>query len=416
MATNLDPLTKLKKARLSLLLYNPFFGNLVMTFPLQESSSWCPTMAVDGKNIYYNEDFVNSLTLDETVFVFCHEILHCVFQHLGRRGHRDPQYFNMAGDYVINALLIQENIGAMPTKPVQDKGADGTTSQRVGLYDKRYAGWTTEAVYDDLVKRAVKKQMTLDVHLELGKDAQSKDGKGQMRGIPIEIGEDDLKQIEQELKDKILQSAQAAAGKMPAGISRLIDTMVEPKINWRDYLVQAIQSQLTADYAWHRPNRRHASSDIIFPTLMREETIDIEVSIDMSGSISQEMARDCISEVYGITQQYHDFSVGVSTFDTKVYNRQVFTGDNVDDMINYEFKGGGGTDIAAVARYLKSHDIQPKLLLIFTDLECSDHGPADFCETIFLINNPWDKDIKPQHGTYLRYEPKSGVIEEGSVT
>jgi predicted metal-dependent peptidase len=412
---HMDVVTKIKKARLSLLFNNPFFGSLIMQLPLQEENTWCTTAAVDGRYIYWNRKFFEGLTLDEVIFVLAHEVMHVVYDHFGRRSHRDPGYWNMAGDYVINAMLINEKIGAMPMKPVADKDENGNTSQRVGLYDKKYEGWTSEAVYDDLLKRQVKKQMTLDVHIQVGKDAQDGAGKKQMQGIPIEVDEEALKGIREELKNKILQAAQAAAGKMPASIARLVDHLVEAKINWRDYIRETIQSQLTADYTWHKPNRRHSSSDIVFPSLIKEETIDVEVSIDQSGSISAEMARDFLSEIHGITQQYAQFTIAVSTFDTKLYNRQVFTNDNVDELLDYEPKGGGGTDIDVVWRYLKKNSIEPKLLIVFTDLEDDSHGDPNYCNTLFLINNPYNKNIVPQHGSWVRYERDQGITETGSV-
>lgn len=414
MSTQMDVLTKLKKARLSLLFNNPFFGSLTMALPLVEAD-WLPTMAVDGRNIYYNREFVDGMTLAETIFVLCHEVMHVVYDHLGRRGHRDPEYHNMACDYVINAMLTDEKIGSMPTKPVEVKQAGQPNVQRVGLYDKKYAGWTSEAVYDDLLKRKVKKQLTLDVHLDLGKDAQSGDkGNSKGNGIPVEISEEDLKTLREELKNKVLQSALAAAGKLPAGIARLIDQLVEPQINWRDYLRETIQSQLTSDYSWQRPNRRHHGSDVIFASLVREEEVDVEVSIDMSGSISKEMARDMLSEVVGITQQYHHFNLGVSTFDTKVYNRQTFNSENVEELLEYDPLGGGGTDIAAIFRYYQKHDIRPKLLVVFTDLESHDYGPPDYCENVvWVVNNPYNRNIVPPFGSWVRYTREEGVIETG---
>lgn len=416
MNANLDVITKIKKARLSLLFNNPFFGTLIMQLPLQENNEWCDTAAVDGRYIYWNRKFFEGLTLDETIFVLCHEVMHVVYDHFGRRSHRDPSYWNMAGDYVINAMLINEKIGAMPTKPVPVKDGEGNTSQRVGLYDKRYENWTSEAVYDDLQRRQVKKQMTLDMHIEMGRDAQNGEGKKSMKGIPIEVDEEALKRIREELKTKVLQAAQASQGKLPAGIARLVDSLVEAKINWRDYIQQSIQSQLTSDYAWHRPNRRHMNSDVIFPSLVKEDTIDVEITIDQSGSISADMARDFLSEVHGITQQYNNFTIGVSTFDTKLYNRQVFNSENIDELLNYEPKGGGGTDFNAFWNYYKKHNIQPKLLIVFTDLECSDHGPRDYCDqVIWVVNNPYNKKIMPDFGTWVRYELDQGVTEAGTV-
>jgi predicted metal-dependent peptidase len=413
-----DVLINIKKARLSLLFHNPFFGTLAMNLPLVEENTWCTTAAVDGRHIYWNRKFFESLSVDEIVFVLCHELLHVVYDHFGRRSHRDPGYWNMAGDYVINAMLINEKIGSMPTISVPDKDSEGNTSQRVGLYDKRYEGWTSEAVYDDLQKRKVKKQLSLDVHIEMGKDGQTSNGKNQNsqqgQGIPIHISEEELKKIREELKTKVLQAAQASQGKMPKGVARLVDGLIEPKIDWRDLIRETVNSQITADYAWHRPNRRHNSGDVIFPSIVKEETVDIEISIDQSGSINEEMAREVLSEVMGITEQYANWTVAVSCFDTKVYNRKVFSADGNPDLISYKPEGGGGTAIGEVWRYLKRENIQPKLLIVFTDLECDDHGDPNYCNTLFLINNPWNKNIKPKWGPWARYESEKGVTEMGA--
>ena len=51
-----------------------------------------------------------------------------------------------------------------------------------------------------------------------------------------------------------------------------------------------------------------------------EETIDIVLALDMSGSISDEQGKEMLSEVRGIMEQFKDFRVKVWCFDTKVYN------------------------------------------------------------------------------------------------
>ena len=194
---------KLVTARIGLLLRQPFFGNLATRMNLINADEWCGTAATDGRNFYYNSRFIMKLRPKEVVFLVGHEVLHVAFDHFGRRSHRDPGWWNMANDYVINGLLIKDNIGKMPTErvPVKDNSSGKqTTSQRVGLYDEKYVGWTSEAVYDDLEKRKVKKELTLDVHLEAGKDGKKgvqgdhgSIGKKGEEGDEGESGKDGLK-------------------------------------------------------------------------------------------------------------------------------------------------------------------------------------------------------------------------------
>lgn len=418
--SNRDPVAKkISQARIKLLFSQPFFGNLTMHLKLIDATDagWCPTAAVDGRNIYYNREFFSDLEVDEIVFVLCHEVLHVAFDHFGRRSHRDPQWWNMANDYVINGTLVQDKIGKMPMKKVTDenvKDADGKSVQRVGLYDAKYVGWSSEAVYDDLEKRKVKKEMTLDVHIDMGDDRKGKgggdkDGSGK---IPIQIDSDELKKIKEEMKGKILQAANAAAGKMPAGLQRLIDDLVEPKVNWRDLLQQNIQSCIVDDFTWTRPNRKHMYSGVFLPVLDKDETIDIQISIDMSGSISDEMARDFMSEIHGIMGAYNDYKIGILCFDTQVYNYKEFTNENADDLLRYEPKGGGGTDFMAFWNYYIDNQIEPKKVICFTDgFPFGTWGPENFADTLWIITEGAKTRVKPPFGSYAYYSSREGVEE-----
>ena len=57
---------------------------------VKSCDDWCPTAATDGRNLYYNTQFFNAMSNKEIEFVIAHEILHCVFDHLGRREDRNP--------------------------------------------------------------------------------------------------------------------------------------------------------------------------------------------------------------------------------------------------------------------------------------------------------------------------------------
>ena len=417
MITKRDPVeTKIKQAKIKLLFSQPFFGTLIMHLPLVDATDagWCPTAAVDGRHIYYNRDFFKKLDVDEIQFVLCHEVLHVAFDHFGRRSHRDPQWWNMANDYIINGTLIKDKIGKMPTERVTVPDGKGSNSQRVGLYEEKYTQpqmWTSEAVYDDLEKRKVKKELTLDVHLDAGKD-----GKNSQNGIPIDISNEDLKKLREEMKGKVLQAANAAAGKMPAGLRRLIDDLVEPKVNWRDLLRQSIQSCITDDFTWMRPNRKYMYGGIFLPTLDKDETIDLEIAIDMSGSISDQMGKDFLSEVYGIMSMYHDFKIGVLTFDTQVYNHQVFTKDSQDDLLNYKLHGGGGTNFDCFWDHWKAQQIEPKLAVVFTDgFPWGSWGPDNYADTLWVITEGAKTRVKPPFGRYAYYDHGIGVEEVGEV-
>ena len=382
-------LDKLITARVGLLLRHPFFGNLATRLKLIEASEWCATLATDGRNFYYNLEFVNKLKPKEAEFGFAHEVLHNVFDHMGRRDHRDPVLSNIAADYAANQILKDENIGEVP-------------SWIKIFQDNKYRGWSYEQIYDELYEKADKIDISklgelLDEHLdgegesEGDEDGDQKDGKG-----PPRLTADEKKKIRDEIKEAMVAAAHAAgAGKVPAGIQRMIGDFTEPKMDWRQMLRMNIQSIIKSNFSFSRPNRKSQHCGAILPGMMNEETVDVSVAIDMSGSISDKMAKDFISEVKGIMDEYKDFKLDLWCFDTDVYGYKQFTGDTADELSEYECKGGGGTDFEANWNFMKEEGIEPKRFIMFTDgYPCGSWGDEDYCETLFIVHGN-DSIISP---------------------
>jgi len=382
---------KLITARIGLLLRHPFFGNLATRMKLIDASNWCETLATDGRNFYYNNEFVDKLKPKEAEFGFAHEVLHNVFDHMGRRDSRDPTISNIAADYAVNQILKDERIGAVPSfiKIFQDD---------------KYRGMSYEQIYSVLEEKAQKIDITklgelLDEHLDGDEDSDGDGGDddqdGSGNGRPRYTAEE-KKQIRDEIKEAMVAAAQAAgAGRVPAGVQRMISDFTEPKMDWRQMLRMNIQSIFKSNFSFSRPNRKSQHCGAILPGMMNEETIDVSVAIDMSGSISDAMAKDFISEVKGIMDEYKDFKLDLWCFDTEVYNYAKFTGDTADEIMEYECKGGGGTDFEANWEFMKDQDIQPKRFIMFTDgYPCGSWGDEDYCETLFVVHGN-DSIISP---------------------
>jgi hypothetical protein len=103
------------------------------------------TMCTNGFNIQYHPDFVLGQSDPAIRFVLCHEILHCVGDHMSRRGSRDPLLWNYACDYAINPILNVEVVGGAFEWPANLDGS------RMGLYEEKYEGMKAEDIYDLLV-------------------------------------------------------------------------------------------------------------------------------------------------------------------------------------------------------------------------------------------------------------------------
>lgn len=400
-----DAIEKLITARVGLLLRQPFFGNLATRLQLVDASDWLPTAATDGRNFYYNIDFVKTLSAKQVEFLFGHETLHNVFDHLTRRVDRDPRFFNYACDFAVNQILVDERIGER-------------IDQVKICYDSKYRGKSAEEIYDDLMKNV--KQMTpeeflkmvgelLDDHGDWDQDGEPDEGEGEGDGDKQGNGrprysKEELKKIRDEIKEAMVAASQAAgAGRVPAAIQRFLKDLTEPKMDWRQLLRMNIQSMIRSNYSFMRPSRKGWHTGAILPGMMNDETIDVCIAIDMSGSIGDAQAKDFITEVKGIMDEYVDYNIQLWCFDTQVYNYAKFTADNGNDLMTYEVKGGGGTDFDANWDFMKEYGIEPKKFIMFTDgYPCGSWGDEDYCDTLFIIHG--SEDIKSPFGQFAHYK------------
>lgn len=386
MAKMTEAEEKLRIARISMLLKQPFFGTLAMKLRLIEvdkvTAERMTTAAVDGRRLWYNPEFITSLTKDELMFLVGHEVLHCVFNHLKRRFDRDPKIYNMAADYVINATLVES----------------GFTMPKIGLYEEKYLNWTSEDVYDDLIKNNAKPKPTLDHH-EGDPGYPGDEDQDQEGGA---VSDEDRKKLEDEWKDAVIQAAQAAAGNIPAGLKRLIQDITEPKMDWKQILQMHLQSLVRSDYSWMRPNKRTFGQGITMPSMDMDDMIKICIAIDTSGSMSEKQIRDILSEVKGIMDAFSGYEIHVACFDTEIYSYRCFTQE--DDLTEYEPQGGGGTDFMVWWRWAEEQDWidEVKKCIFCTDgYPCGDWGVDGLVDTLWLVHGSHNEG---PFGTTIFYE------------
>ena len=398
-------------ARVGLLLRHPFFGNMATRMAVKTCDDWCPTAATDGRTLYYNTQFFNALSNKQIEFVIAHEILHCVFDHIIRRGDRDGTIYNIACDYLVNNCLVRDSIGER-------------VDQIKIFQDFKYDNWASEDVYDDIFEKYDEEELKqlgelLDEHIDWeqpgdegqegeGNDKPNAGGKGKGNSRPVHTKED-LKKIRDEIKESMISSAQAAgAGNLPGEVARMIKELTEPKMNWRELIRQQVQSTIRNDYTFTRPSRKGWHTNAILPGTNFDNTIDICIALDMSGSIGNDQAKDMLSEVKGIMEEYDDYNIKVWCFDTKVYNEQDFSPTSGDDLSDYEIIGGGGTDFMCNWEYMKQEDIVPKKFIMFTDGYAWDSwGDADYCDTLFVIHSNRDKNLEGPFGMTAHYDAEA---------
>jgi predicted metal-dependent peptidase len=342
---------KLTKARATLIIEQPFFGTLALRLKLvKKEPDWFKqhgipeTMGVDGRNIYFSERFVDELPLDELRTVVAHEVGHCIFEHMSRRGGRDPRAWNIAGDYVINQMLVDA----------------GFKMPKVGIHpNPAFKGLSTDAVYNLLPKD----------------DKSGGQGQGPhdhcFDGDPDGGGENGQSQDPQaEANDWKIATVQAASaakaqGKLPADLERFIDEMVNPKVDWRARLWHLATERARDDFSWMRPNRRLAGQGIFLPGLYSETMGTMAVAIDTSGSIGQHELNTFGAEIIAIRDHVRPKELIVIYCDAAVNHVDRFT---MEDVPEFKMHGGGGTDFRPPFRWLDEHGVQPVSFVYLTDM------------------------------------------------
>ena len=392
---------RLVTARIGLLLRHSFFGNLATRMQLINADEWCSTAATDGLKFYYNSRFIMMLKPKEVEFVVGHEVLHVVYDHMGRRGTRDPQMWNIADDYAVNADLKRHKVGEfIKTVPC--------------LYETKYDGKAAEEIYDDLMKNVQKISIDdlldqmIDDHMD-GEDGDGdgdEEGEGNKKSKRPSMSPEERERVRQEVKQAIINAASTAeAGQLPANVERMIRQHTNPVMPWRELIQTNLTSAIRSDYSWMRPSRRGWHMDAIMPGMNPGEEIDVVVALDMSGSISNKQAQAFLGEIGGMMNSFDGYKVHVFCFDTETYNPKDFSSENMDLIEEYEPMGGGGTDFDCIFKYLKENAIDPKRLIVFTDgYPFGSWGDPDYCDTTWIIHG--DKNPNPPFGTYALYDEK----------
>ncbi len=412
---------KLSAARTRLILDKPFLGALVLRLPMQAADpSWCATTGTDARKFYYNPAYAGELRPEEAQFVLAHEALHCALSHFARRGHRVKHRWDIACDYAINGILVEEGLTPPP-------GA---------LVLREYQGMTAEEIYPMIEDNDHSE--TLDQHLydkqddpaEGGQDQQrnpldeqdnpagnaggegqrqtpQQQGQGeeppeqaspepeqgdsgsrqqaerestgeQARGEdssdglappPPPLSETEKDALSVQWQQRLAGAAQLAqqAGKLGEGMARMIDFFLQPTLPWRALLARYLNSISRDDYSYTRPSGRRGDP-AIFPSL-RSPRMSVVVAVDVSGSIHQDELSEFIAEVDALKAQVRA-SVTLLTADADITGDSPWRFEAWEQCVLPEkIIGGGGTDFRPVFDWVARDDLHPDLLIYFTDAD-----------------------------------------------
>lgn len=333
-----------------------FISNVMLALKVEESGA-IPTAATEGTKLMFNPEFFLGLSPKERVFLLLHETWHVIQEDpLRMKKAKYPKVMNFAQDYYINQRLVDE----------------GFTMIQGGLYDKKYAGMTVVAIYDDLVKHGSEQEE----QNPLAGDVQ------EAEGTPEEQKEAQTKV--QEIISKAVMQAEISnqAGTIPEDIMRRVEDIRNPKLSWHQILEHYMQERVFDEYSWARRNRRISS--IYLPSLWNEGMGEIRCYVDCSGSISQKELALEVKEMLYIKEISNPSKMVLHAFSHVLGKEQAF---DRDEDIKFDADVSGGTSLSSVWRDIQNNP-ETEVTVIFTD-GYVDVPPIDdlTCDVVFVIVN-----------------------------
>lgn len=413
---------KLAAARTRLILDKPFLGALVLRLPLTVASSdWCKTTATDARKFYYNAEYIDSLSMEQTQFMLAHEALHCALSHFARRQHRVKHRWDLACDFAINPLLVDEGLKPPPNAHVMET-YKGMTAEEIYplIEDNEDMDTLDQHVYDkdnesgegnegkqreSELKNQQQPRQEKDNDRDSGaqqqpsgennSNADQQAGNGASQPPPLDHAERET--LEVQWQQRMAGAAQQAlqAGKMGDSIARMVDHLLQPRLPWRMLLARYMTQVARDDFSYMRPSRREG--DAVLPSL-RSSQVEIVVAVDTSGSIQSKEIDEFLSEISAIKGQMRA-RISLFPCDAAIAEDAPFIYEPWEEFEMPEnLSGGGGTDFRPVFDWLRNNGTEPALLVYFTDAEGQFPELEAGFPVIWLVKGkaptPWGQRIQ----------------------
>jgi predicted metal-dependent peptidase len=371
MNNPLSSVVRIQKTRTTLLLDHPFFGSLLFRLGARARTS-IATMATDGVSLFFNPEFVDTLSAAELAGVLAHEVMHPALQHHTRRGDRSPMRWNMACDYAINRMLLDAGL-TLPKDVLLDHRFRGMSAERIYnlLEEQENQGSSDEETQrqDDSVQGEGDSSSDAAGEGDSPQAPQTPGGIGQVLDAPEPVDGDGESASEQardwQIAVEQAENVAKLAGKMPAGATRTLEAAQAAGVNWRELLRRAWSETIPADYSWTRPNRRHIWTGLYLPGVTSEGVGEIAIAVDCSGSVNARQLGLFEAEIRSILEGQQPRLVHVLYFDAEVHRVETY---QAGQPITLAPVGGGGTDFRPCFEWLDEHGLRPQTLVVLTDL------------------------------------------------
>ena len=316
-----------------------FYASILFKMPMIAKDD-VQTMATDGKSIFYNPEWSNTLTDEEMDFVRCHEGMHRVLRHHLRMNDRDSELWNIATDYAINSILKKS----------------GMTMPKDGLYSREYEGMSAENIYEILNQS--------------GKSKPQPCNWGQVMSGGKQMTKEQIKAEENMIRAEVTMAVQQSknVGQLPSDIKQIITEMERSQVDWSSVIRRVVGGDQPEDYTYRRPNRRALHCmDIYNPSTLKSSCGDVAVWVDTSGSVSDKEKKHALGELNAIAEDMQPNSVTIFYGDADVKNIERYERGDIIECLNS--KGGGGTDPMPIFKYIEENDVNVDSMVCITDME-----------------------------------------------
>lgn len=402
---------QLMAAKTAMLLHVPFFASLLLDMMILKVGKFDifppgnATAATDGKHIWIDEDFMKTLSLPEIVFLICHEVGHAMWGHMSRgKKYLDvgfegrpfsPMLWNVAGDFIINDMLVQAKIGTMPS---------------CGLHDTNIAGQSD--LLDDVYRKL--EQRCKNNSKGGGMKGDGKGGGGyDDKGNPVDSNGNPMKTIDHHVLTpskvgetewkracKTAATAAKAMGKLPGSLERYVDQLLNPKVPWQEKLRYHVTRAVSKDATtWARPHRRRlVNQGIVMPSYTGFSAGEVVVAVDTSGSISEKELTVFLTELQSILDVCKPERTWILAIDAQVHDvTEIESGDSLVDNVP-PLRGGGGTAFEPAFNWVEEESKTPTALIYFTDMYGSFPNQAPMYPVIWCATSdheaPWGEVIQ----------------------
>lgn len=321
----------------------------------------------------------NSMPLVQRLGVIKHEMLHIIFEHVGRKEDRDHEGFNYAADCALNQDIKRDHLPKgviypdnLPTK-VKDVLLNQTAEYYYDILDKDYFNPPESGSGDSDGDSGGEKSSS-------GGGEKLVDADGNEVGVHTHekweesVGDSQIrKEITKKMVEKAAEETTKSLGNLPANYSKMIDNLtVSREVCWKKVLRGIIgNKKVGTRKTFMRKNRRQPNFNWLKGTT-KKRTFDLGVISDVSGSVDDKQQVSLWSSIIGIC---HDFNTPVNmiqvdtepsepvllTKSCKVIERTKIGGTILSPAIGMFTEKGIHYDALVVTTdgYLMQNDIEP---------------------------------------------------------